>query len=256
MTTAAIHSLAIHSLATHTRAIRAPGLQRRHPARRSGRGLSIVELMVGITIGLFILAGATMVLTTQLGDNRRLLLEAQVQQDLRTTADMISRDIRAAGYWVRAFSQVWPTVGAAPQINPYSATPIAITANGTSVVYSRSMNDEATGANFEDDVITDNERSGFRLKADTGAIQVQLGQGNWQDLTDPAVVTVTNFNMVVNTNNLDLPLAPLGPGGCPLKQVVRDVVLTIEMQAAHDSAVRRSLVNRIRLRNDVPLEVC
>ena len=228
----------------------------RRPARHMGRGLSIVELMVGITIGLFILAGATMVLTTQLGDNRRLLLEAQVQQDLRTTADMISRDLRAAGYWVRAFSQVWPTVGVAAQANPYSTTPIAITGNDTSVVYSRSLNDEATGANFEDDVITDNERSGFRLKTDTGAIQVQLGQGNWQDLTDPAVVTVSNFNMVINTTRLDLPLNPRGPGGCTLKQAVRDVVLTIDMQAAHDSTVRRSLVNRIRLRNDVPVEVC
>lgn len=229
---------------------------RRRLLRRSGRGLSIVELMVGITIGLFILAGATMVLTTQLGDNRRLLLEAQVQQDLRTTADMISRDIRAAGYWVRAFSQVWPAAGTAPQANPYSATPITTTGNGTSVVYARSLNDDATGANFEDDVITDNERSGFRLKADTGAIQVQLGLGNWQDLTDPNVVTVSNFNLLVNTTNLDLPLTPLGPGGCPLKQLVRDVVLTIEMQAAHDSSVRRSLTNRIRLRNDVPMEVC
>ena len=230
--------------------------RRRRPARRSGRGLSIVELMIGITIGLFILAGATMVLTTQLGDNRRLLLEAQVQQDLRTTADMISRDIRAAGYWVRAYSQVWPTVGAAPSVNPYSLVPVVATNNATSVVYARSLNDEATGVNFEDDLVTANERGGFRLNAATGAIQVQLGQGNWQDLTDPHVVTVTNFSLVFTTVNLDLPLNPLGPGGCPLKQVVRDVVLTIGVQAAHDAAVQRRLSNRIRLRNDVPMEVC
>ena len=56
-------------------------------ARRPPRGVSIVELMVGITIGLFILAAATVMLTSQLADNRRLLLEAQVQQDLRATAD-------------------------------------------------------------------------------------------------------------------------------------------------------------------------
>ena len=74
---------------------------RRHPAVARlvpARGISIVELMVGITISLFILAGASLVLTTQLDSNRRLLLEAQVQQDLRTTADMISRDVRRAGY--------------------------------------------------------------------------------------------------------------------------------------------------------------
>ena len=99
---------------------------RRHPAVARlvpARGISIVELMVGITISLFILAGASLVLTTQLDSNRRLLLEAQVQQDLRTTADMISRDVRRAGYWGKAYCQVWPAsldLAECPGPNPYT----------------------------------------------------------------------------------------------------------------------------------------
>ena len=85
---------------------------------KSPQGLSIVELMVGITIGLFILAGASMVLTTQLGDNRRLLLEAQVQQDLRVASDLISREIRAAGYWGNAYQQVWAVKTTKPTPRP------------------------------------------------------------------------------------------------------------------------------------------
>jgi type IV pilus assembly protein PilW len=42
--------------------------------RRGQRGLSIVELMVGVAIGLFVVAGAAMLLSTQLSDNRQLLL--------------------------------------------------------------------------------------------------------------------------------------------------------------------------------------
>ena len=38
---------------------------------RRQSGLSIVELMVGLALGLFVVAGATVVATTQLGDNRR-----------------------------------------------------------------------------------------------------------------------------------------------------------------------------------------
>ena len=45
------------------------------PLTSLATGLSIVELMVGITISMFILAGATLVLTTQLDNNRRLLLD-------------------------------------------------------------------------------------------------------------------------------------------------------------------------------------
>ncbi|MBL0296208.1 MAG: hypothetical protein IPQ21_03185 [Betaproteobacteria bacterium] len=64
--------------------------------------------MVGITVGLFIVAAAAMLVTTQLGDNRRLLLETQVQQDLRATADIITRELRRAGL---AGARLWPASG-------------------------------------------------------------------------------------------------------------------------------------------------
>ena len=223
--------------------------------RQAQRGLSIVELMVGITIGLFILAGASLVLTTQLGDNRRLLLEAQVQQDLRAASDLISREIRAAGYWGNAYQQVWT-----PQMtNPYSVTPLAAGTGNTSLVYFRSLDEDPVGG-IENNVINDNEHGGFRLNASTGAIDMQLGNGNWQQLTDPAVLSVMQFSLVVSPA-LPLPLpcglaCPTGPTGLPLNQCPRDITMTLVVQAVHDTAVRRSISNRIRLRNDVLAEVC
>ena len=221
---------------------------------KAPRGLSIVELMVGITIGLFILAGASMVLTTQLGDNRRLLLEAQVQQDLRAASDLISRDIRAAGYWGNAYKQVW----APDRDNPYSVTPLAATAGNTSLVYFRSL-DEDPVLGTENNVINDNEYGGFQLNASTGAIDMQLGNGNWQQLTDPAVLSVMQFSLVINNVRRPVPCGSdckQSPAGLPLQQCARDVVMTIVVQAVHDPAVRRSISNRIRLRNDVVMEAC
>ncbi len=222
--------------------------------RKLQRGLSIVELMVGITIGLFILAGASLVLTTQLGDNRRLLLEAQVQQDLRVASDLISREIRAAGYWGNAYQQVWSV----KVINPYSGTPLAATAGNSSLVYFRSLDEDPVGG-VENDVINDNEHGGFRLNANTGAIDMQLGSGNWQQLTDPAVMSIRQFSLVVNNVARAVPCGSdckQSPAGLPLQQCARDVVLTIVVQAVHDAAVKRSISNRIRLRNDVVMEAC
>ena len=219
---------------------------RRTPRLR--RGLSIVELMVGVTIGLFILAGASLVLTTQLGDNRRLLLESQVQQDLRSTVDLISREIRGAGYWGDAHKQVWK----ATAVNPYSAGPLVATSSNTSLVYYSSLDWN------ENNSIDSNEFGGFRrvVNASTGigTVEVQLGSGNWQQLTDPAVLTVTQFSLVPNTAEVTVPASV--PGGAPLKLCARDVVLTIVVQAVHDTAVRRSISNRIRLRNDVVKASC
>ena len=63
--------------------------------------------MVGVAIGLFVVAAASMLVVTQLSDNRRLTLETQVQQDLRASADIITRELRRAGHWGKARDGVW-----------------------------------------------------------------------------------------------------------------------------------------------------
>lgn len=246
-------------------------------ARRTARGLSIVELMVGITISMFILAGATLVLTTQLDNNRRLLLEAQLQQDLRTAADMISRDVRRAGYWGRAYCNVWRYVEAGsvdpncPAGNPYNAmTPNDAPApDGTSeLVYARSTDAEG-GADFNrDDGLLDatpgraRERVGFKWNAVNQTIEYLVGNNNWQALTDPAVLRVTQFNMTINTQVLPVPCAAAGcqaqgpQCGGPVTVRSRDLTFTIVARAVHDAGVQRSLRENVRLRNSVPVEQC
>jgi type IV pilus assembly protein PilW len=63
------------------------------------QGLSIVELMVGIAMGLFITAGAIKLFVDNLGSNRQLLLETRLNQELRTAADIVARALRRASYW-------------------------------------------------------------------------------------------------------------------------------------------------------------
>ena len=238
--------------------------------------MSIVELMIGVTISLFILAGATMVLTSQMGDNRRLLLEAQMQQDLRTAADMISRDIRRAGYWGQAFRGVCPPPPAvcAAVANPYNGlTTLNAPTATTEVVYARSTDEEGGALIGTDDGVLDGgvnrprERVGFRWNAANKTIDYLVGANNWQALTDAAVLQVTQFTMDVATVDVAVPCGTgvcsttdptqaLGPGGCRLVQRSRDLSFTIVAQAVHDSSVRRSLSDNVRLRNHVPAEVC
>lgn len=217
--------------------------------------MSIVELMIGIAIGLFILLGAALVLSTQLGDNRRLLLETQVQQDLRTSADLISRDLRRAGYWGNAYRYVWAMV-AGDVVNPYQDT----TALGsTGLVYARSTDEESGPFGVDAGIVSDSERIGFRLNATDHTIETLIG-GSWQSLTDRDVLRVTRFEMVLNTQDIALPCGArcpgLGPGGCALIQRARHVTLTIVAEAVHDASVRRSLKDTIRLRNDSVTERC
>jgi len=223
-------------------------------APRQQRGMSIVELMVGIAIGLFVVAAASMLVATQLSDNRRLTLETQVQQDLRATADIITRELRRAGHWGKARDGVWYADNAAAvRENPYAAVAKAdgsAFADGeeSSAVllsYSRS-GDEAdeTGA------VESAEELGFRLS--NGVIQTQLGEGNWQALTDGNTLNVTDFRLTMNVQPIRLECSKPcpGPGDCRPTLQVRNVRLDITGQAAHDSSVVRSLSSNVRLRND------
>jgi type II secretory pathway component PulJ len=220
---------------------------------RGQRGLSMVELMVGVAIGLFVVAGATLVVSNQLGDNRRLMLETQIQQDLRAAADLIARDLRRSGYWATAETGVWHAGAGAVASNPYveltgvvSGTP----ASGVQFGYSR--------GSFEDNVLADaTERSGFRLNG--GVIQMYVG-GAWQALTDATTLRVTNFQVLLNSRDIALAcFNACGGGGpapaCPTQRV-RDITVVIEGTAVHDAAVRRGARSNARLRNDVIQGAC
>lgn len=235
------------------------------PNRRLGRrpvhGLSIVELMVGVAIGLFVVAGASMLVASQLSDNRRLLLETQVQQDLRATTDIITRELRRAGHWTRSRDGVWYVGTPAVRANPYlvvagneDGTELADGAQTSTLLLSYSVaNDEAS----EDQVVAANERRGFRLSA--GAIQTQLGEGNWQALTDVNTLRVTGFDVRMSVRPVPLACAKPCTGGgeaCwPVLQV-RDLQIEIRGEAAHDAAVQRSVRSSVRLRNDPVVGSC
>jgi len=226
----------------------APGAMR--ASHGPERGTSIVELLIGIAIGLFIAAGAMLLLTSQLGDNRRLLLEAQVQQDLRAAADLMSRDLRRAGYWGNAYRYVWAQ-NAADVSNPYQDT---TSLSGTGLVYSRSIDEETGPLGVDAGIVSAGERIGFRLNTTDHMIETLIG-GSWQALTDRDVLRVTQFELMLHTQNIALPCgAPCpasGPGGCPLVQQSRYVTLVISAQALHDATVQRRLSDTIGLRNDV-----
>jgi type IV pilus assembly protein PilW len=219
------------------------------PPRQRQRGLSLVEMMVGLAVGLLVVAGATMVVTTQLGDNRRMLLETQLQQDLRASADIITRDLRRAGAWTdTARISLW-TPAAAPQANPYTAASPASGVTATEVSYNYYRNASSPTL------------YGFRLN-DGGVVQSLMGNA-WQDLTDARVMTVTAFNVTARDGPAQqtpcpkvCPGLPLPATACWPTVTVRDFVIDITAQSVVDPAVQRSLSTSVRVRNDIVAGAC
>ena len=212
---------------------------------RRSRGLSIVELLVGTAVGLVIVAAATTVVTRHARENRALAIESRLVQDLRTAADIVARDLRRAGYWGASASGVRSDDGSAVLANPYAlVTPDTAASDAVRLAFSRDASENGS--------LDGNERFGFRLR--NGAIELQLGDGNWQALTDPVTLTVTGFEVEPRIEETSLerfcdqPCA-IGSTTCPPRQQVRSFAVAIAARAVVDASVRRSVVAGARLRN-------
>ncbi|MDM4765107.1 prepilin-type N-terminal cleavage/methylation domain-containing protein [Pelomonas sp. SE-A7] len=221
-------------------------------ARQRQRGLGLVETMVGITVGLIVVAGATLMVTNQITDHKRLVLETQVQQDLRATADLVLREVRRAGYWATATDSVWAPGSAAPTTtNPYASMTPASAASSNVLTISAS---KAERPAQEDNITTADETHRFRLVNGTLYYQLSTDTSD-QPLTDPNSVRITEFTVKLNVQTVplsDFCTTPCSAGNanCPPVQLVRHVLVTISGQAVHDQAVTRSVEVGSRLRND------
>ena len=229
-------------------------------ARYRVTGVSIVELMIGITIGLFILAGASLVMTNQISDNRRLLLDTQVQQDLRAVAALMVRDIRRANYYGYAHRNIWTTDINKTTFNRYNLF-IPANSNGTSTLqYARSIDDVVGLMNVDNEVVSGAERVTLTLNEANHTIDMTLGNAAAQALTDANVLRITELTFVTATRDLPVPCGAVcpavGPSGCALVQRQRQVDFVIVGEAVHDSRVRRSLRESLRLKNDLVSEAC
>ncbi len=214
--------------------------------RRRQHGMSLVELMVGITVGLFIVAAASTLMANQLSDNRKLLIETQIQQDLRASMDIITRQLRRAGAMDAAQAQngLGTAAGAGGLRSLWSD--VTLTANPSSDVEFRYYRNAADQGPY-----------GFKLDASGIKTFMQSGGGagaGWQELTDINVMKVTAFTVqpvVVASPRLPCPkLCADLTAACWPQVEVRDYTVTILAEAKNDATVQRAMSSTVRLRND------
>jgi type IV pilus assembly protein PilW len=172
------------------------------------------------------------------------MLEARLNQDLRSAADLVARDLRRASYWQSSLAgtkAIGSGSGTTP--NPYRA----VQSTGSSVAYGFSRDEE------EDNTLGAGEQFGFRLTGE-GMLQMQTASDAWSDLVDGKLVRITAFEITpreveLNLGDLCSKVCMPGDPNCPTTKV-RHFDLLLRGQAVADEAVTRELRLAVRLRND------
>ena len=159
--------------------------------RKAQSGLNLVELMIGLAVGLVVLAAISTVYLNTARGSRDTMNANRLNQDLRAVMDIMVADIRRAGYWGTAAS------GAT---NPFTvrgnpATDIYVTAGCVLYSYDATFNAAGTAGTPNANV----DYFGFRLNG--GAVETATAFNNtnqacsndlgWKSLTDSAVINVS-----------------------------------------------------------------
>ena len=236
-------------LMTVTRRSPKPG---RHQA-----GTSLVEIMVGLVLGLLIVAGASSFFLVNLVGARRLQTEARLDQDLRAAMDLVTRDLRRGGYWANA-------TGSTLTANPYAAITLDSSPPRIAFAYSRD-NDNTLGSD---------EQYGFRLNTDAaGEISLDfLLNSAWQTVTDTRTMKLdlaqSNIERlsIMDTGtppvptSVDQPIALNNacPNGCATtcQVTARAYRITLTGISKTDPGLTRTLTSTVRVRNDVVAGSC
>lgn len=215
----------------------------------------MVELLVGVAVGLSVLAGATTLFANNVVNSRRLVQESRVNQDLRSSMDLMVRELRRGGYWGNAIAGATasPTSVGAAASNPYASV---VVTGGNQVDYQYTR--DATENNVLD---ATSEQFGFRLNTNISAVEMNIG-GTWQTLTNTDLVQVTAFAITPTETSVDIRAAcaktcvdTSSAPSCP-RVKVRTYNIVLTGQAKANAAVTRTLESQVRVRNDLLAGTC
>lgn len=198
------------------------------------QGLSLVELMITVSLGLLLMAALTSVFSNTLSVNSRSLTLSQLQEESTAVMELMVSDIRRTGYHggaaniiidpdnqVTAFTNS-VTISAWPDEAAASCILFKYDVNGNGI---DDGSDDAFGYRLRDGQIE--RRQGIATCTETG----------WQGLTSVDMVRISDLNFV---------LAEQTTGDV----TERRVTIRMAAEVSTDASLTRTLTTEVVLRNE------
>jgi type IV pilus assembly protein PilW len=189
----------------------------RHVSIKQQKGLTLIELMIGLLVGAIVAAGAISIFTGSVKSSTDNINLTRLNQDLRAMMDIMERDIRRAGFVTSDPQTNLNSVLKNPFFSTVTAgatTDIAVYDSGTCIVYSYNRDDDADDNGVTDEIpstVDSNERLGFRLSdgklhmRQSGATNENCYANNtsWENITEPEV-EITGLTFTLTSTPLNV----------------------------------------------------
>lgn len=237
--------------------VTSPSARHRGHAARIARtgGFTLMELLVGLAVGLSVVAAALAWVGQTLGSMVRQHRAWQVHQDLRAIAQPLQMEIRRAGAYGRPSHLVWQPAplatagaasasasgststsgagsGASTASNPFTA--LSVTDAGTTLRLSRAIDPNG---------VVPDASTELTFRWIDGRLDQTVG-GRFQPMTDPALMQLPQFKAEIQST------AHLGDRACADTVLSRTVQLQIQAHPTQDAALATSASWSVHVRND------
>lgn len=201
--------------------------------KRHQKGLSIVELMITISLGLLLMAALTAVFANTLGVNSRSLRLSQLQEEATTVMSLVVGDLRRTGYRADAAKLVYDPTNASTAFND-------------TIVISNFAGEELNSCiqfsyDADADGVHDGAPENFGYRLQDGRIQrrqssATCGSSGWQDLTTNEMIAVTDLEFTLTEQMFNLVNE-------------QRVTVTLEVAMPEDADINRVLTTEVVIRN-------
>jgi len=195
------------------------------PHKRKQQGLTLIEMMIALVLGLFVTAAIITVFSTNVRSSNESLRMIRLNQELRGAMGLMTNEFKRAGY----------------------------SASSSITTFMDRTNFTATCANYSYDINSNSsidtaEYYGFHF--DEANNEIGWGSGlsstgcssSWQAITDSNIASIVTLNFVPSTINI---------GGTDVHEV--RITLVGETTLPHDSdPIKREIVETVRIRNYDP----
>ncbi len=216
--------------------------------RGAQAGLTLVDLLLGMALALFLCATAGGLMLSQLREHKHLLAETLLQQDLRNAMSLMQLEIRRAGAALEAHEFVPEpgteprAPGAAPMLDVLldgAPVPPATPGNGLLVRFDR-VDADASQRRVD---------RGFRLRQ--GQLQYLL-ERSWQPWNDGNTVRFTRLFVHLDRHPLAAASCSCPGGAPPCIAGLHGQLVEVELtgQSLLDASAVRSLHSTVHVRND------
>jgi len=210
------------------------------------QGYSIVELLIGITMSLILFTALIAVFSTNLGYSSKSLKIDKLNSELQSALMLMSNEIRRAGYWANASSDLAASSNHNPFMSTTNGTDISVP-NSSCILFTYDKNADGTLPAISS--ASDDERYGFRLNSQVlqtrpygASFSCAAAASAWENVTDSNVVLITNLSFTLNQTTVS------SSGTTSL--LIRSVDISITGQLANDSTITKTLTQHVRIRND------